>query len=730
MRRAIAAALLVVGGGCGELRSDGQIEGARLPEAVVEAKNARQGQILFGDLHVHTTFSADAFERSLPINMGEGAHPPADACDFARYCAALDFWSINDHAGMTSPRMWREIKSSIRECNARAGDPANPDMVSFLGFEWTQIGATPETHYGHKNVMFLDTADDRVPARAIAAGSGVENFNVGLDSGGVLLNLMKRPLLDFENRDEYLDNLRHMFETQGLPACPADLPSPELPGECQEIARTPDVLFEKLDQWNVPTLVLPHGNAWGMYTPPGSTWAKQLSGAMHDPARQTLIEVFSGHGNSEEHRAWRGTRFDAAGEPFCPEPMDDYLPCCWRAGEIIRERCQDPSSAECDERVAEARRNHVLAGASGLLTIEGEGPEDWQGCGQCTDCFLPAFNYRPGTSVQAAVATTGEDGKRFRFGFLASSDNHSARPGTGYKEYGRHWMTDLGGPVSEAWAPRIYGERGPESPRSRHPSEIEIDTTQSLFGIERATSFMFTGGLVAVHAAGRSREAIWEALERKRVYGTSGPRILLWFELLHENGILPMGSETISTEAPRFRVRAAGGFRQQPGCPAYAHAGLSPERLERLCRGECQNPGDVRHPISRIEVIRIRPQQAPGEPLAPLIEDPWLTLACPGDAEGCSVEFEDPEFAEAGRDSVYYVRALQEPTPAVRGNPLVPCPSGYLTPPEEDCLAPVEERAWSSPIYVDFPRSVPAASAIQTRSGASPHRSPVAPPRP
>jgi hypothetical protein len=49
--------------------SDGRPRAARQSGAGPE-------QILFGDLHVHTTFSADAFVRSLPMLQGEGAHRP------------------------------------------------------------------------------------------------------------------------------------------------------------------------------------------------------------------------------------------------------------------------------------------------------------------------------------------------------------------------------------------------------------------------------------------------------------------------------------------------------------------------------------------------------------------------------------------------------------------------------------------------------------------------------
>ncbi|MFQ5699588.1 MAG: DUF3604 domain-containing protein [Myxococcota bacterium] len=674
-------------------------------------------QILFGDLHVHTTFSTDAFLMSLPLATGTGSHPPADACDFARYCSQLDFWSINDHAEQLSPRLWRETIDSIRECDAAAGDPDNPDLVSFLGWEWSQIGVTPRDHYGHKNVVLRGLADDEIPARPIAARGGI------LRTGG-LASPTRLTLLELMNGQRGRDFAELLAEASAAPPCQEGLPERQLAAGCHETAATPGQLFAKLRDWDLPAIVIPHGTAWGLYTPPGSTWAKQVAGS--DPDLERLVEVYSGHGNSEEYRPWRAVDLAADGHASCPEPTPGYLPSCWRAGSLVRERClaEGASRAECEQRAAVTRRNYTAAGLAGWRTVPGTRPEEWLDAGQCRDCFLPAFNLRPGSSVQYMLAkrsfAPGRAPRGLRFGMIASSDLHTARPGPGYKEFGRGIMTEGMGRRPGQRAPGI-GLRGRSTPPASR--SVPLDPLGSglgvlqLFEAERGASFFLTGGLVAAHAAGRSRGAIWDALERKNVYATSGPRILLWFDLEGGDGVArPMGSSVRTASEPRFRVRAVGSFEQLPGCDDDVRSALGTERLQTLCRGECYRPSDTRRPITRIEVVRIRPQTRPDEPIASLVEDPWKVLPCPADSSGCEVTFRDPDFAAGARDSVYYVRAIEAPSLAIHANPLRcsydaqgRCTAVHLcgvsTDASDDCLDSTEERAWSSPIFLDFARA-------------------------
>jgi hypothetical protein len=713
----LVLAFWLIYGGAKE-QVDGQIATRPLASEHVAARTAGQkrtapnesNRILFGDLHVHTTLSVDAFMWGLPLMGGEGVHPPADACDFARFCSQLDFYALTDHAEALNPRTWEMTKDSVRQCNAVAGSSEQPDLIAFTGFEWTQVGLTPEEHYGHKNVIFKYDAEDQLPARPIAApGITARAFS----KFSALWPLLMVPARAFPNQQGYLDFARHIRESGRYPFCPEGYDSRELPPDCRERAASPDVLFRKLHEWGLDAIVIPHGTTWGFYTPLGYTWDKQLSADVDDPALQRLVEVFSGHGNSEEYRSFRAVELAENGAQ-CPEPTETYEPCCWRAGEMIRERCEEPDSEACQRRVEKARADYLRAGLAGHVTIPGEDVPDWKNCGQCTDCYLPAYEYRPGGSVQYMLAKgdfeNPDQPRHTTMGFIASSDNHTARPGTGYKEFARLRMTEARGAPNQSWDAAMFGERGEPAPESM---SFTIDDLMKrppfeLMWMERQASFFITGGLVAVHVGERSREAIWDALQSRNVYGTSGDRILLWFDLLNgPGGVLPMGSEVELSVTPRFEVRAAGSFEQKPGCPPDVITALGEERLEQICAGECYYPGDRRHRITRIEVIRILRQRGEDELVEELIEDPWQVLPCPEGEDLCVVEFEDPTYSELDRDLLYYVRAVQEPTPTVNGGGLrcqegecEPCYGNFRTPAAEDCLVDSEERAWSSPIFL------------------------------
>ena len=236
-------------------------------------------QILFGDLHVHSTHSMDAMLMSTPILGGQGLTGPALHCEFARFCSQLDFWAITDHPESMAPALWNESKEAIRLCNdLEGGHEADPSMVSFVGWEWTQSAESPSADWGHKNVIFRDTANDLLPLRTIGAPPAPADAGVELLGAAVSLAIQADP----DNEALYEQVGQALADGADAPLCPEDTDTRSLPADCREEAKDPHTLYEKLDQWGFDALVIPHGTTWGVHNPALASWRYQLSRHQND----------------------------------------------------------------------------------------------------------------------------------------------------------------------------------------------------------------------------------------------------------------------------------------------------------------------------------------------------------------------------------------------------------------------------------------------------------------
>ncbi len=263
----------------------------------------------------------------------------------------------------------------------------------------------------------------------------------------------------------------------------------------------------------------------------------------------------------------------------------------------------------------------------------------------------------------------------FKMGLMASTDTHNALAG-GVEE--RSWPGHLG-----------IADGTPEKRLAEGTAGVMGDYSNG------------PGGLIGVWAEENSRAAIFDAMRRKEVFGTSGPRIQPRFyagwnlpeDLCASDDVLaraeesgvPMGADLpVRSEdrAPIFAVWAT----KDAGTPT-APGGLL-QRLQ-VIKGWVDGAGIVHE-----EVVDIA-----GGANGASVDRATCEPEGPGSTELCGV-WRDPDFDPARR-AVYYARVVENPscrysTWQCLELPERDRPSGCTS----TLMQPIQqERAWTSPIW-------------------------------
>ncbi len=263
----------------------------------------------------------------------------------------------------------------------------------------------------------------------------------------------------------------------------------------------------------------------------------------------------------------------------------------------------------------------------------------------------------------------------FRLGIIASTDTHNGTPGAVAEQdfIGHRGLDD------DTAALRLGGG-------SLTPGGIEFSA----------------GGLTAVWAEENTRDAIFDALRRREVYGTSGPRMAVrmfggWqldqaacanadmVKNLYQAGV-PMGGvlPARKSDAPRFAISALrdAGTAQRPGVPL--------QRIQMV-------KGWLDGTTPRMQVFDVAGDANNGATVDEATCQPQGT----GADRLCAV-WQDPSF-DPSTPAFYYVRVLENPTcrwSTYTCNALPPAdrPPACSDP---DIPKTVQERAWTSPIWYE-----------------------------
>ena len=319
-----------------------------------------------------------------------------------------------------------------------------------------------------------------------------------------------------------------------------------------------------------------------------------------------------------------------------------------------------------------------------------------------------------------------KQGNPYKFGLIGSSDTHVVAASLDESNFWSKVGLLDGDPENRGSVPlkEENVERLDEYMRAFNQPVSRVSLEQGEYANTGFTQWG-ASGLAAAWAEENTRESIFNAFRRKETFATTGTRIAVRFFGGYNLSSIDLNSESLVSEAYQKGVTM--------GSDLLHNENKIPEFLVWAQRDKNGAP------LQRIQIIKGWIDNNSGRPKEKVFDvacsdgmqpDP-ITNRCPDNGarvniNDCSIStnvgsselktvWKDPEFAPDDK-TFYYVRVLENPT--CRWSTWDAIKAGYK--PREGLHETIQERAWSSPIWYIPEQSdvevVPLGGTIQLRN--------------
>jgi hypothetical protein len=276
-----------------------------------------------------------------------------------------------------------------------------------------------------------------------------------------------------------------------------------------------------------------------------------------------------------------------------------------------------------------------------------------------------------------------------------------AKLGTNPYKFGMVGSTDAHTGLAAVEEENFFGKTTPQEPSPERLTATFVKDART--GITVMDWEVGASGYAAVWAADNTREAIWDAMARKEVYGTTGPRMIVRF----------FGGWDFSAADARTRSPAALGYargvpmggdlRAAPvgKAPTFLVAALRDPigaNLDRIqvVKGWLDAKGEVHEQVYDVAWSGERSPGADGKlpPVGSTVDLATATWSNTIGAPELISVWKDPQF-DPGQRAFYYARVIEIPTPRWTAYDAV----RFGVQPGAGTAMTVTERAYTAPIW-------------------------------